>query len=78
MDPRHIRTYAFGEMTDSEREHPEMWRFWRALPPKGHIGILFGSWYTDPILQRVMGHEKRAEFERRLERIRHFERMLAS
>jgi len=23
---------------------------WRALPPKGHIGILFGSWYTDPIL----------------------------
>ena len=25
-----------------------------------------------------MGHEKRAEFERRLERIRHFERMLVS
>ncbi|HEX4333308.1 MAG TPA: polyphosphate:AMP phosphotransferase [Usitatibacter sp.] len=78
MDPRHIRTHAFGEMTDSEREHPEMWRFWRALPPKGHIGILFGSWYTDPILRRVMGHEKRAEFARRLEQVRHFERMLAA
>jgi len=78
MDPRYIRTHAFGEMTDAERERPEMWRFWRALPPKGHIGILFGSWYTDPILQRVMGHEKRAEFARRLEAIRHFERMLAS
>ncbi|HST00659.1 MAG TPA: polyphosphate:AMP phosphotransferase [Usitatibacter sp.] len=78
MDPRHIRTHAFGEMTDTEREHPEMWRFWRALPPKGRIGILFGSWYTDPILQRVMGHEKRAEFARRLEQVRHFERMLAS
>jgi AMP-polyphosphate phosphotransferase len=78
MDPRHIQTRAFGAMTDLERERPEMWRFWQALAPKGRIGILFGSWYTDPILARVMGHEKRAEFERRLERIRHFERMLVS
>ena len=78
MDPRHIYTRAFGEMNDVERTRPEMWRFWQALPPKGRIGILFGSWYTDPILQRVMGHEKRAEFARRLERIRHFERMLVS
>ena len=78
MDPRHIRTRAFGAPTEAERERPEMWRFWRELPPKGHIGILFGSWYTDPILQRVMGHEKRADFELRLEAIRHFERMLVS
>jgi len=78
MDPRHIRTRAFVAMADAERERPEMWRFWRELPPKGHIGILFGSWYTDPILKRVMGHEKRAVFEHRLERIRHFERMLVA
>ncbi|HEX3097180.1 MAG TPA: polyphosphate:AMP phosphotransferase [Usitatibacter sp.] len=78
MDPRHIRTRAFGPPTEAERERPEMWRFWRELPPKGHIGILFGSWYTDPILKRVMGHEKRARFELRLEAIRHFERMLVS
>ncbi|MGE5095745.1 MAG: polyphosphate:AMP phosphotransferase [Betaproteobacteria bacterium] len=78
MDPRHIQTYAFGEPTDAERERPPMWRFWQALPPKGRIGILFGSWYSDPILQRVMGHAKRAEFERRLGEIRRFERMLVS
>jgi len=78
MDPRHIRTRAFGALSDAERERPEMWRFWRELPPKGHIGILFGSWYTDPILERVMGHAKRAQFAHRLERIRHFERMLVS
>jgi len=78
MDPRHIHTHAFGPASGEERERPEMWRFWRALPPKGRIGILFGSWYTDPILQRVMGHEKRAEFEHRLERLRHFERMLVA
>ena len=34
--------------TESERLRPEMWRFWRSLPPKGKIGVLFGSWYTDP------------------------------
>ncbi len=78
MDPRHIHTHAFGPQSEEERERPEMWRFWRALPPKGRIGILFGSWYTDPILKRVMGHEKRAEFEHRLERLRHFERMLVA
>ena len=78
MDPRHIRTRAFGPPGDDARERPEMWRYWKALPPKGRIGILFGSWYTDPILQRVVGREKRARFERRLERIRHFERMLVA
>jgi len=78
MDPRHIRTYAFGELTDVERGRPEMWRFWQALPPKGRIGILFGSWYTDPILCRALGRDKRSEFERRLGAIRRFERMLAA
>jgi polyphosphate:AMP phosphotransferase len=78
MDPRHIRTSAFGAPSDADRERPEMWRYWQALAPKGHIGMLFGSWYTDPIEQRVFGKEKRAQFERRLERIRHFERMLVA
>lgn len=78
MDPRHIRTEAFGAMTDEDRRWPEMWRFWQVLPPKGRIGILFGSWYTDPILARVEGRDSRDHFTHRLERIRQFERMLAA
>ena len=78
MDPRHIRTEAFGAMPPEESGRPEMWRFWQVLPPKGHLGILFGSWYTDPILAHVMGHQKRARFAQRLERIRQFERMLVA
>ena len=46
MDPRHITTHAFGEMSDEEAERPRMWRYWRALPPKGRIGILFGAWHV--------------------------------
>ena len=78
MDPRHIHTHAFGLPSDSERARPEMWRYWQALPPKGRIGIFFGSWYTDPIVRRVMGDDNRAAFEHRLGAIRHFERMLAA
>ncbi|MCA3029114.1 MAG: polyphosphate:AMP phosphotransferase [Rhodocyclaceae bacterium] len=58
MDPRHIHTHAFGAASDGERDRPDMWRFWQALPPKGRIGILFGSWYTDPILHRVVSRQR--------------------
>ncbi len=78
MDPRHIRTEAFGPMAPEDRRRPDMWRFWQVLPPKGHIGILFGSWYTDPILGRVMGQDSAERFAHRLERIRQFERMLVA
>ncbi|MEY2682947.1 MAG: hypothetical protein RJA09_91, partial [Pseudomonadota bacterium] len=78
MDPRHIRTEAFGPATAADHAHPDMYRFWQVLPPKGHIGVLFGSWYTDPIEARVQGQADHASFLRRLERIRGFERMLVA
>lgn len=77
MDPRHIHTHAFGEMSDEERERPRMWRYWRALPPKGRIGILFGAWHTDPIVNRVVGNTNDAQLEIAMEEVAHFERMLA-
>ena len=72
MDPRHIVTHAFGEKSDEEGERPHMWRFWRALPPKGHIGVLFGSWYTDPIVSRVLKKTKSTGLAQAIEEIRHF------
>src|SRR5687768_13983401 len=45
LDPRHVRTLAFGDPTDEERERPLLWRYWRGLPPRGSIGIFFDSWY---------------------------------
>lgn len=52
-----------------------MWRFWQVLPPKGHVGILFGNWYTDPIVQHALGHDKESRFDERLTDIRAFERL---
>ncbi len=77
MDPRHIHTSALDNPSDEERERPPMWRFWRALPPRGRIGILFGSWYTAPIIDRVFRRSGKMELLQSVEEIRHFERMLA-
>jgi polyphosphate:AMP phosphotransferase len=77
MDPRHIHALAFDNPTDEERERPPMWRYWRALPPKGRIGILFGSWYTAPIIERVFKRIKGKDLLRSVEEINRFEKMLA-
>ncbi len=76
MDPRLIRTHAFGRPTEEERSRPPMWRYWRALPPKGRIGIFYGSWYTAPIIRRAYGEIKKAELDNMIEEIVRFERML--
>ncbi|HSO36332.1 MAG TPA: polyphosphate:AMP phosphotransferase [Labilithrix sp.] len=77
LDPRHVSSRAFGPPTEEERVHPPMWRFWRALPPKGKIGVLFGNWYTDPINGRVCGDLKNSELGESIEGVRRFERLLA-
>jgi AMP-polyphosphate phosphotransferase len=76
MDPRHIHTHAFSEPSDEERERPRMWRYWRALPPKGKLGILFGAWHTEPIVKRVMREIRSTELDAEIDQIVRFERML--
>ncbi len=78
MDPRHISTHGFGPLTQDERQHPPMRRFWSVLPPRGRIGMLFGSWYTAPIVERVQGLGSVTAFRRQIEDIRRFEHMLAT
>ena len=79
MDPRHIEVNGLGDPSDEEEERPRFWRFWRSLPPKGKIGIFFGSWYTWPIINSVMDSNKPhwARLERRVSEINRFEQMLA-
>ncbi len=76
MDPRWIVTRAYQEPSEEERERPEYWRYWRDLPPRGRIGFFLSSWYSRPILDRVYGRIRTAEFDRQLTRIVAFERNL--
>jgi AMP-polyphosphate phosphotransferase len=78
MDPRYVATDAFGEPTEEERERPEQWRFWRVLPPKSRIGVLFGAWHAGPILRRVRGETSDDEFAHEASEITRFEQMLAA
>jgi polyphosphate:AMP phosphotransferase len=78
MDARGIETHAMWEDTDEERERPRFWRYWRALPPKGKMAILFGSWYSEPIINRVFRRTNQLEFEREMRRVVDFEQMLAN
>ena len=78
MDPRHISTLAFSAPTDEEAARPYMWRYWRALPPKGKVGIFAGSWYSQPITDRITGAMRRSELDERLDDINRFEAMLVN
>jgi AMP-polyphosphate phosphotransferase len=77
LDPRGLETNVFGPLSDEERDRPPFWRFWRTLPGRGRIGMLFGSWYTDPIIQRTYGNTKTSALDQEMARIAFFEQMLA-
>ena len=76
LDTRGMQNFAFWDETDEERERPRYWRFWRALPARGHISVLFGGWYQSPIEHRFKGQCNDAELDAELNRIVDFERML--
>jgi polyphosphate:AMP phosphotransferase len=76
MDARGIETHSMWNISDEEADRPPMWRFWRVLPPKGRMGIFFGSWYTQPIIDRVFRRIGKAALDQSLDRAIEFERML--
>jgi AMP-polyphosphate phosphotransferase len=78
LDPRHVRSRAFGPSDNGDVQRPKMWRFWHALPPKGKIGVFFGNWYSDPIVGAAMKKMNGARLAAELERIRSLEEMLVA
>ena len=76
MDPRHIRVVAFGPRTPEEEARPPAWRYWRALPAKGKVGIFMNAWYSEMLAARVRGDIDDGELHARLAAIRQHERML--
>ncbi|MDF1667692.1 MAG: polyphosphate:AMP phosphotransferase, partial [Planctomycetota bacterium] len=76
LDARYLDAHAFGTETEEEASRPDLWRYWQALPPKGRMGVLFGTWYSQPIVERVYGHMDDDEFDSKLEEINAFEKLL--
>jgi polyphosphate:AMP phosphotransferase len=77
LDARGVQTHADHRPTDEERQRPHLWRFWRQLPPHGHIGIFFGAWDQEVFLDHVFGRISQAEYDRLIQPAIDLERMLA-
>lgn len=78
MDSRYMQTNALGHVTPEELEHPRFWRYWRALPQRGQIGVFLGAWPLNAIHDYMNGSLKKSGLERRLEHIRRFEQDLVA
>lgn len=76
MDARGLRIESYADRSDEEDERPEYWRYWNTLPAAGHGAILVSSWYTRPIVDRVMGKSGDGRLDRDLDRVMAFETML--
>ncbi len=76
MDPRYLETVVLDAPSGGEDENPDFWRFWRGLPPRGRIGIIFGSWYRKVIRRAVKNPGKTAALAAALSRINFFEKEL--
>lgn len=77
MDIRNVSINTFWQETDEDREHPEYWRYFKALPSRGQVGIFFGGWYSKPMMEYVAGEKSELEFEHELSKIAELENMLA-
>ena len=77
MDPRWLKTWAWGEPSDEERERPWFWRYWRALPPRGLVALYLSGWYGPAIQELAEERCGKPAFDRRMRRIARFEKALA-
>ncbi|EEG10390.1 polyphosphate:AMP phosphotransferase [Pseudogulbenkiania ferrooxidans] len=78
LDPRLIDTVAFDQPNDEARARPWMWRYWRELPPKGRLGIFFGSYYSDAMFDYLDGNSSKDRFDRQISEVQRLEHMLAN
>src|SRR5262245_4542908 len=66
LDPRGVETMAFHEPTDEERERPQMWRYWRSLPPRGRMAVYAGGWHAAVLADDPRGQKELTDFDHNL------------
>ncbi len=77
LDPRGVETFSWHPPTTEELQHPPQWRFWRALPGIGRIGLYAGSWYTETLREEARNKRALRHVAEESERIRDWEKLLA-
>ena len=53
LNPQGCQVYSFKRPSDEELDHNFLWRYSRALPERGRIGIFNRSYYEETLIARV-------------------------
>ncbi len=78
LEPRGFTVSSFSVPRGEEKSHHYLWRFWRALPRTGHLGIFDRSYYGRVLVERVEGFCSEEEWKRSYREINEFEEHQAS
>jgi polyphosphate:AMP phosphotransferase len=73
---RDFSVTSIAAPTEEEKRYHYLWRFWRALPPAGRVGIFDRSWYGRVLVERVEGFAAEADWARAYPEINDFEEQL--
>jgi PPK2 family polyphosphate:nucleotide phosphotransferase len=89
INPQGVQVHSFKAPTSEELDHDYLWRNFKALPARGHIGIFNRSYYEEVLVVRVhptfLAGQKlppaltdRGIWKRRFEEINNFEKYLVN
>ena len=78
LDPRGFTVAAFAAPKGDERTHQYLWRFWKALPRAGQIGVFDRSHYGRVLVERVEGFCSTDEWRRAYREINEWESHLTA
>jgi polyphosphate kinase 2 (PPK2 family) len=73
LEPRGFTVSSFSVPRGEEKTHHYLWRFWRALPRTGHLGIFDRSYYGRVLVERVEQFCSDEEWRRAYREINEFE-----
>jgi PPK2 family polyphosphate:nucleotide phosphotransferase len=76
MNPQGCTVTGFKVPSKEEAAHDFLWRYHRAVPGRGHVGIFNRSHYEDVLVVRVHELVPKKVWSRRYDQINDFEKML--
>jgi len=77
VDLRLSKVISIAAPTQEELSRHYLWRFWRQVPPAGHMNIFDRSWYGRVLVERIENYAKQGEWFRAYDEINDFEAHLA-
>lgn len=78
MDARYLDTWFGSQPSQEEHERPLFWRFWRAMPPHGRVGIFTGGWVINLIAGRIKKKVAAEQYGRRVRYFNSLDQMLTA